>query len=306
MAKRRDDSSWLMRIDRRWVYLFVLVALSLPLFFRGLTTKPAPLPSARMLFDKIERIARERDEALAEGKEYNKVVLLSFDFGPQTRAELYPMAEAMVRHLMMRRLKFSVMCISTLGAGYCEEIPTRLAREYGLEYGEDWANFAYKPGGIFVVKQMGANMSSGLKTDVKGTACDQIPCMKGVSDAGDVALMVSITGYVGVVDLWIQYFASEKARPDFGHGCTSVSIPEAIDLLESGLIVGLFEGIAGAAAYNEFLDGIRKEGDPQVDPSARLHMTSQTVAHVLVIVFVVLGNVGVVMGLLRRRRRAGR
>ncbi len=306
MAKRRDDSSWLMRIDRRWVYLFVLVALSLPLFFPGLTTKPAPLPSTRMLFDKIERIARERDEALAEGKEYNKVVLLSFDFGPQTRAELYPMAEGIVRHLMMRRLKFAVMCVSTLGAGYCEEIPTRLAREYGLEYGKDWANFAYKPGGIFVVKQMGANMPSGLKTDVKGTACDQIPCMKGVNDAGDVALMVSITGYVGVVDLWIQYFASEKARPDFGHGCTSVSIPEAIDLLESGLIVGLFEGIAGAAAYNEFLDGIRKEGDPQVDPSARFHMTSQTVAHVLVIIFVVLGNVGVVMGLLRRRKGAGR
>jgi hypothetical protein len=318
MAKRVDDSSWLMRIDRRFVYLFVLVALALPLVFRGLTTKPAPLPSARQLFDKIERIARERDEYEfdKEGKpildesgqprKYNKIVLLAFDFGPQTRAELYPMAEAIVRHLMMRRLKFAVMCVTTLGAGYCEEIPTRLAREYGLAYGKDWANFAYKPGGIFVVKQMGANMPAGLGKDVKTVSCEKIPCMKGVEDAGNVALMVSITGYVGVVDLWVQYFASEKARPDFGHGCTSVSIPEAIDLLESGLIVGLFEGIAGAAAYNEFLDGIRKEGDPQVDPGARLHMTSQTVAHIMVVLFVLLGNVGVVMNMIRRRRRSGR
>ena len=69
-------------------------------------------------------------------------------------------------------------------------------------------------------------------------------------------------------------------------------------------IAGL--AIAGAAAYNEFLDDIRQEGDPQVDPSARFHMTSQTVAHVLVIIFVILGNIGVVMGMLRGRRRSGR
>jgi len=304
--KRAPASPWLLRIDRRLVYLFVLVALTLPLLFPGMTTKPAPLKSARKLFDKVEAIDRARNEARDKGEEYNKIVLVVLDFGPQTRAELHPMAEAVIRHLMMRDIKFAIMTLVPDGAGYCEDIPEQLAREYGKEYGEDWVNFSYQQGYLFVVKPMGGDIPGTVGRDVKGTPLKDVPCMKGVKDASDVALVVHLSGLVGFVELWVQYFASEKARPDIAHGCTSVSIPDAFDLLESGLLVGLLEGIAGAAAYNEFTDEIRAEDDPPVNPDARRHMTSQTVAHVLVVLFVVLGNVGVVLNFLRRRRGAGR
>jgi hypothetical protein len=304
--KRSPASSWLLRIDRRLVYLFVLVALTLPLLFPGMTTKPAPLKSARKLFDKVEAIDRERDETEAKGEAYNKIVLVVCDFGPQTRAELYPMAEAVVRHLMMRDIKFAIMTLVPDGAGYCEDIPEQLAREFGKEYGEDWVNFGFKPGYLFLVKQMGGDLPGALKTDAENTPVSEIACMQDVKDASDVGLVVHLSGLVGFVELWVQYFASEKARPDMAHGCTSVSIPDAFDLLESGLLVGLLEGIAGAAAYNEFTDETRAEDDPPVNPDARRHMTSQTVAHVLVVLFVVLGNVGVFLNFLRRRRGAGR
>jgi len=303
---KADRSSWLLRIDRRFVYLFVLLALMIPFLFPGLTTKPAPLPSAKKLFDKVERIARERDEAVAEGRPYNKVVLLSFDFGPQTRAELYPMAEAMIRHLMMRKIKFAVMTHVPDGAGYCEDIPNQLAREFDdIDYGRDYVNFGYKVGRTFLIKQMGEDMAGALKTDVKGTPYKDIKCLKGVQDAGDVALMTEITGLVGFAEMWIQFFASARARPDIGHGCTSVSIPDAFDMLESKLIIGLLEGIAGAAAYNEFIEEIRSEDQPPTSPKARVHMTGQTVAHLLLVLFVLLGNVGVIMSALRRRKVAG-
>ncbi len=320
MADKRTPtgSSWLLRIDRRLVYLFVLVALTLPLLFPGMTTKPAPLKSARMLFDKVEAIDRERneyerdsdgkpilDEKTGEERKYEKIVLVVLDFGPQTRAELYPMAEAVIRHLMMRDIKFAIMTLVPDGAGYCEDIPGQLAREYGKVYGEDWVSFSYVQGRLFAVKSMGGDIPGTIGNDAKGTSLEEVPCMQGVKDAGDVALVVHLTGLVGFVELWVQYFASEKARPDIAHGCTSVSIPDAFDLLESGLLVGLLEGIAGAAAYNEFTDETRAEDDPPVNPKARQHMTSQTVAHILVVIFVLLGNVGVVLNFLRRRRGSG-
>lgn len=305
MAEKQASPAtpWLLRIDRRLVYLFVLVALTLPLLFPGMTTKPAPLKSARMLFDKVEAIDRARNEARDKGEEYEKIVLVVLDFGPQTRAELYPMAEAVIRHLMMRKIKFAIMTLVPDGAGYCEDIPGQLAREYGKVYGEDWVNFSYVQGRLFAVKSMGGDIPGTVGNDAKGTPLKEVACMQGIKDAGDVALVVHLTGLVGFVELWVQYFASEKARPDIAHGCTSVSIPDAFDLLESGLLVGLLEGIAGAAAYNEFTDETRAEDDPPVNPDARRHMTSQTVAHILVVLFVLLGNVGVVLGFLRRRRK---
>jgi len=313
-AKRTDEaSSWLLRVDRRLVYLFVMIALAVPLvvqkFTSKLTMKPAPLPSARKLFDRIERIYIEKQEAEREGREFKKIVLVAADFGPQTRAELRPMAEATVRHLMMRRIKFAIITTVIDGAGYCKEIPEQLSREYGLTYGVDWVNFGYKPGYTFLVKQMGRDMVGALRTDESGVELrdekavkEKIPCFAGVKDAGDIELLVEITGLVGFVERWIGYFASEKARPEIGHGCTSVSIPDAVTSMEAGKLVGLFEGIAGAAAYNEFLGEIRQTGQPHPSPVARGAMTSQTVAHIMVVAFVALGNMGLLLALLRRKK----
>ncbi|HOX05543.1 MAG TPA: hypothetical protein PK280_03995 [Planctomycetota bacterium] len=309
-GERRSFSEWLLAIDRRLVYLLVLVALAVPLLAaefapytaRKLTLPPAPLRGARQLFDRVERIVNERQEA---GAAYDKIVLISADFGPQTRAELYPMLECTVRHLMMRRIKFAIMTNVPDGAGYCKEVPEKLARELGCEYGKDWVNFGYKPGGSFLVRQMAAKLPEAIKTDYKGEKVESLPCMTGIKDAGNVSLLVEITGLVGMFGRWPAFFSTPTSRPDMAHGCTSVSIPDAYSDLESGLICGLFEGIAGAAAYNDFLEGIRDpEKDPPASLAARVHMTGQTVAHVLVIIFVALGNAGVLLSWWASRRRA--
>ena len=96
--KDEPREPWFLRIDRRIVYLVVLIALGAPLLFEK-TMRPAPLHTAKMIYDKVEALARERDEAVARDEEYKKVVLVAVDWGPHTRAELYPQTEAIVRHL---------------------------------------------------------------------------------------------------------------------------------------------------------------------------------------------------------------
>lgn len=311
--------NWLLRIDRRLVYLFVFLALALPLvlslvaplFARKVTLKPAPLPKARELFDRVELLVREREEAVRDGREYDKIVLVVADFGPETRAELLPMLDAVVRHLMMRRIKFAIMTEAPQGAYYCKTVPEKLGRALGCKYGADWANFGFKPGGLFLINQMTRNLPAAIKTDEKGTkltdekeVAEKLPCLKGIKDAANVSLVVTITGYVSVLDQWISFFANDRARPDQSHGCTSISITDSITYVESGQLVGLLEGIAGAAAYNEFLEEARSGSQPHPSADARVHMTSQTVAHLLIVLFVALGNAGVLVAWLRRRREA--
>jgi hypothetical protein len=351
MAPGQTQAPWLLRIDRRWVYLLVLACLAVPMVLartspptaRRLTLPPAPLDSARMLFDRVERIVHERAEAgpavsdLTAGQGtlvldarqvlgtpaepgqpappagtpapgspgYDKIVLVVSDFGPQTRAELLPMLECTVRHLMMRRIKFALFTNVPDGAGYCKQVPEKLARELGCEYGKDWVNFGFKPSGTFLVRQMAVDMPGALKTDFQGRPVADLPCMAGIKDAGNVSLVVELTGLVGLFGRWPMFFATSKYRPDIAHGCTSVSIPDAYSDLKSGLTIGLFEGIAGAAAYNEFLNEIRTPEQPPPAADARMAMTSQTVAHLMVIVFVLLGNAGIAWSLIRRRLAKG-
>jgi len=270
---------WLLRIDRRIIFLVVLVALSAPLvalrFTSKLTMKPAPLPSARKLFDRIEQIAREREQALKEGKPYNKIVLIGSEVEPQTRGELYPQAEAVIRHLMMRRVPFAILTLTPNGAGYTTAIPEKIARELGRDYGKDWVNFGYTAGDDLLVQQMAKDMPGALKNDYKGTKWDAkdkdgkpvLAAVQGVRDAGDVSLVIEISGLVGTLNWWIDYFASAKARPDMANGCTAISVPEAFAFLESKQIIGLLEGIAGAATYNEFITRSVCRTSPMPRPS---------------------------------------
>ena len=290
---------WYARLDRKVIYIFVVVALAFPLVF-GISQPAAPLPAARKIFDKVESIAREREEALAAGRPYRKVVLVAVDWGPHTRAECYPQTECIVRHLMARGVPFVIMTMVHDGAGYARDIPRKLAREYDREYGKDWVNLGFKPGYSVLVGQIAKDFKDGAKTDHEGTPLSELAVTKDVRDAGDISLLVEMTGLVGFFNMWVQFFQTDRARPDFAHGCTSVTIAEAYAYLESGQIVGLFEGIAGAAAYNEILEDARKAGEPHASTGPRAHMTSQSFAHIVIIVLIIMGNVGLYV----RRRMA--
>lgn len=292
---------WYARLDRKAIYAFVVVALAFPLLL-GISQPAAPLPAAGKIFDRVEEISRERNEALAAGRPCRKAVLVVVNWGPHTRAECYPQTECIVRHLMAREVPFVIFTLVNDGAGYAREIPRKLAREYGREYGKDWVNLGFKPGYSVLVGQIAKDFQDGAKTDHEGTPLSELEVTKGIRDAGDISLLVEMTGLVGFFNMWVQFFQTDRARPDFAHGCTSVTIAEAYAYLESGQIIGLFEGIAGAAAYNELLEKSRKAGEPHASVAAREHMTSQSFAHLVIIVLIVMGNVGLYV---RRRRAAG-
>lgn len=297
-ASARDP--WFLQIDRRILYGFVVVALGVPLFFDW-SLPPAPLQSAKLIFDQIETIRLEREEAQKRGERYDKVVLVVVDWGPHTRAELQPQTEAVVRHLMWRKIKFVIITLVTDGTGFTKSIPEKLAKEYGAEYGEDWVNLGYKSGTSILVEHLAKDFHGAAGKDENGKMLSEYEMTKRVKSAEDIRLLVEITGLVGFFNMWVQFFQTDRARPDFAHGCTAITIPEAYTYLESGQIVGLFEGIAGAAAYNELLEKARGPDDPPASKGARTHMTSQMFAHGLIFVLVLLGNIGLIL-----RRRAGR
>ncbi|MFW6157074.1 MAG: hypothetical protein ACOC7J_07125, partial [Armatimonadota bacterium] len=83
---------------------------------------------------------------------------------------------------------------------------------------------------------------------------------------------------------WIAY-AGERYKQDIATGITAVMAPDLYPYLQSGQLVGLINGLKGAAEYELLM-----ELDPAVAPGM-LGMSAQSIAHLLIIVLVIAGNI---------------
>lgn len=275
----------LQNIDRRVIYLLVLLALSAPLLARY-TLKPAAMNSADRLFEVVESVK----------KEPGHIAFVSLDFGPSTIAENGSQSQVVVEHLMRRRIPMILASQSPEAGPLLQTIPeqvaARLAKEYPGErwqYGRDWVNIGYLAGGYITIQSIpkAENILDFFKKDVRGNKLSDLEALKGVTSFEQISFLMEITSLVGTLDNYLQFFQTEKYRPVFGHACTSIAIPQAFIYLDSGQLSGLLEGIAGAAWYSERL----KEKYPrrEVDDSAIIN-TGLGVAHLVIIALVIIGN----------------
>lgn len=273
------------RLDRRIIFLFVLLSLSIPLI-KKVVLPPAPMETADASFAAVDGVERK----------LGKIALISADWGPGTQAENGSQTAAVIEHLMRKRIPFAIMTIYQLAEPFLEEVPRevveRLENEMPgehWEYGKDWVNLGFMPNGSVTIRGMAQtkNIVEMLKTDYLGTPLNEVPMMKGVTDIHDISIVFPITGLVGVFSSWISFFQAPDYRPVVVHGCTSITIPEAYIYYSSGQIKGFFEGIAGAAWYEKLLS----KKYPKREPGSALQInTSLAFAHLVIIAFIVLGN----------------
>ncbi len=276
------------RLDKRWLYLALFVVMTVP-FFLELSFTAKATPPVRAFHDRIERLERKP----------GRISIVAIDWGPQTKAELYPHTRMTIRHLMLRKMPFAVVTMTPLGTSFCKDIPAEVAgeikEEFGWEpvYGRDWVNWGYRYGWRIFIKELAANVHEALKTDVRKNVIGDLEIMKGVEDASSVDLLCEFTGYGGAIEEWISFLQIRGVSPDILHGCTAVSGPSNYVYLDSGQISGLLVGLLGGAEYEDMLG---KHGD------ATAGMRPLTTGLGLILILIVLGNIGDVV--LRRHARS--
>ena len=281
----------LARLDRRWIYLLVFLALSVPILTQY-TVEPARMDDAERFFEVVEGIE-------AKPGQY---AFVAMDFGPSTKGENQPQAKAVVEHLMRKRIPVIVFSLYYLAEPFLKSVPQEVARQLEREhpgetweYGRDWLNLGYRPGAGVLIQAIpkSENLAELFEKDTRGNRIADLPAFSGLRTLRQIVFLAEFTGLVGVFDNYVQYFTSKDYTPAFGHGSTSITIPEAFIYLDSGQIQGLLGGLAGAAWYSEMLR--QRYPERPVDESLMLN-TGLGVAQLVVIAFIVLGNLA---GLLR-------
>lgn len=259
---------YISRLDRRIIFIFVALAVILPLMF-PLNIKFTVTAPVQGFYDAIQKVP--------EGSK----VLFPCDYEPGSMPELYPMTLAALEQMCKRNLKVIALTLWPAGSPIVEQALTQIAdKEFKKEYGKDYVNLGFKEGREVVMVSMGSSIPNTFPTDYRKTKISDIPIMQGVNNFDDVKLIVNISGgYPGTKE-WVQQV---QARYHIGlvSGCTAVSAPEYYPYYQSGQLHGLLGGMKGAAEY-EMLVGRTGLG--------RRGMDAQSMAHLIIFMFIVLGN----------------
>ncbi len=279
-------------LDRRVIYGLMMVAVIAPLIWR-LSFRERPSPMVRDVFTAIE--------ALPPGAR----VLMAWDFDPASEPELKPMADAFTRHLALRRAQLFYLTLWPLGQGEIDKtVRNVLAEEFpDYAYGVDFVNLGFMSGNEGVIAVALTDLKKGFATDANNASTGAgggLPILRGVDNLRNMDLIVNVTaGYPGLRE-WIQYAAVPGRIPVLG-GSVAVQSPELFPYVPEQCI-GLLAGLKGAAEYEQLL----LERYPALDrPQARValeRMGPQTVAHLVVMLLIVAGNVAYLRE--RGRRRA--
>lgn len=264
----------LAQLDRRWVFLILAIVVVVTLLLDVETTLRVT-PEVQSVYDFMESL------------QPGDYMQLSIDYDPGSMAEMHPMTYAILEQAFKRDVKVIITALSINGPGMAEQAmldimdSVKILYDKDVVYGEDVIFLGYKPYPGIVILSMGQNYRISFPQDYYNTPVDSLPIMHNVVNYDDVEGIVLITGTSGV-DFWISY-ANGRYNVPLAVGLTGVMAADYYPYLKSGQIFGLMGGMLGAAEY-EVLAG--KPG-PAMEA-----MKVQVWAHVVIILFIVIGNIG--------------
>lgn len=289
-------------IDRRWIYFILIISLIVSIIIAR-PVKPKVLSSVQDMYDTVENAPANPGDG--------KLILIGMTFAPSTMGENGNQARVLIRHLMLARKRFAIISVGEFqGSILGPMIVNDLAKQYHYQYGVDWINFGFQPNAMGFYTSFPRDIPGIIKTDgINNRPIDSYPIMKGIKTMRDnIALFIDITASSSAFN-WVEVVQGRYGLK-IGYACTGVMAAEAYPYLDSGQFFGMMPGIKGAADYELLVDGKEeqeykagkisqlytpnKEASIVITPARKL-MYTQNIAHLVIILFIIIGNVGLLL-----------
>lgn len=264
-------------IDRRIIYLMLGLVVIIPIIFKMVLPVRVSEP-VQSAYDYIQNLPQGSN------------IIMSIDYDASSEPEIQPMFLALLRQCFARKHKIILMGQWALGLPFGEIGLNLVAPEFGAKYGTDYVNLGYRPGYRAMMVGLGREFRDFFATDYKGVPVDSLPLMVNIHNYDDIALLVGLeAGQAG--DEWIQ-FAGARYGLKIVIGATGVIAPDMFHYMQAKQIQGLIGGLQGAAEYETL---VKSPG------TGIAGMVAQSWAHLLLLGFIIIGNVGYFM--IRRRKK---
>jgi len=260
----------LQNLDKRVFYLLMALAIAIP------TISPIGLP-----VDVTAPVQRTFDfvKSLPDGSK----VLIGFDYEPGDEIDLNPQAMALFHQFASKKIKIVTIGSFPAGPNFAEDCLKVLA-EYGYKYGVDYVNLGHYAGGESTLAAFGNKPTTIFSKDWRGNDVSTLPLMKEINSMKDFSMAMTLndgpTGGTGTHE-WVRQSVMAHGTPLI-MGVTGVLAASNETYVQSGQCKGILAGLRAAAEY-EKLTGKKGTGTVGMD--------AQSMAHLLIVLFVLLGNV---------------
>lgn len=262
----------LQNLDRRILYALLFVVCVYALL------KPMGLPISiseytDMVYDTVTSL------------EAGDVMYMGYEFSSGAVPELLPSVKAAAKLAFEKGAK--IICAGTYaeGAGLGFPAVKEVADKMGKSYGVDYCNLGYRPGGVVFIEKASANLYEAcVGTDNAGNRFEDIPMLADVPSLAAVDL-IFIYASGGYEKEYIKVVGDRFGVPILSAD-VAVDVPNTIPFVKSGQLKGLITGMRGSAEF-EIL--------AKMPGSAVAGMDAQSLSHVLIILFIALGNIGFIL-----------
>ena len=271
------------KIDRRIIYLVLALVVILPLVFPT-ALKVKPMTPVEKLYDAVDNIP--------EGK----ALILDCSYAPQIKPEVEPMVIAVLRHAFAKRKKVLVLALYVQMLGLAQKALTQVTEEFNsvaqtnadsIIYGRDYVFLGWTPPPLIPMLGMGESIIGVYPADYYGNQTDTLELMQYIKNYNDVGILVCLSGSA-IPKSWVAY-AQNRFGVAVGVGCTAVSGADFYPYYQTGQFSGLMVGMKGAAEYEELVEEKLQVKEKRM---ASESMLSLTYAHVIIMIFIIIGNVG--------------
>ena len=254
-------------VDRRFIFVLIGLAVFIPLL-RPIDLPIRTTPTTEKVYNAIDAIPA------------NSKVLMSFDYGPSTKPEIHPMTLGVMRQLLRKDHQIYITCLWPDGLYMALDALDEINKEFDLVEYEDYVLLGFRPGNEAIVKGLASDLRKVYTVDAKGVMLADIPMMDGVNNLKDSQfIFTGSAGYPGTFE-WVQYGGDPTGVP-LSSGTTSIQVNEVMPYVQSGQVRGILAGMPGAAEYEKLI------GTPGI---AIQGMAAQSFAHLVIVLFIVLGN----------------
>lgn len=254
-------------LDRQWLYLLLLFVVVFPLI-KPLGIRIDVSPSTAQFVEAVNKL------------QAGDKMLMAFDYSIGGGPDVDPQAQVVLAHALSRGVKVVAVAFVDTGLSYAVKAIEKW-ESAGKVYGTDILLLGYAPGVEPAISAFAQSITTVFPTEARGKPTSSYPIMDGIETAGDFQLIAQFaTGIPGPAE-WIRQVVTRYKVP-LGCGVVAVMGPQNAPYLQSGQLVGLLGGGLKSAAEYEI--AVKMPG------AATAAMDAQSMGHMVIVLFVVLGN----------------
>lgn len=258
-------------VDRRVIYTLLFIVMI------GILLRPVGLA---IDIRKETRAAYDAVDKLPKGS----IIWLGAEFDAASAPELMPALTSVMRQAFKKDLRVVSGAMWEQGGNMLDRAWNAVKDDFpGKQYGVDFVNYGFKPGsGILLQKMLDSVEAATLGIDHYKKPLSELPLAKEFKSFKQAQLVFAfVAGDPGQREY--TNFVTDPNKIPLMCAATSVSVPGLMPMLQSGQVGGMIMGLSGAAEYEMLVE---KPG------RAVAGMDAQSFTHLLIIVFIILGNVG--------------